>query len=1015
MRFSFIPDGNVWQEFVSRLLTADSEEPRSRCRGFEPISSDRLGDYGLDGLDCGFGTSPTGTVFQMSFPLWEPGEPLHTRVNKKLTETCRKLKRNADVVREVMGTRVTRLVLVIPEDQDVKVRAHKERLEAKTGLKIEVWGRTKVAKLLSKHPNAVRDLLPFPVERPVDTTTLITEGERLAHSGRYAEARDYYAKAEFYSLLYADTKALREAKTRQAGLAYDIGDIGNARLCADEAVVLARTADPEALPKTLVNAADMAIAAGHDRRAASLLREATEYAREQGADARLADIRLRQALLAFKRGNTKAAKRLVRACRTAYSEKEGTGLANLLDLEARLASRDGDGTRAVRLVEEAIRVVESSNTESPAVAGRFAMRLADLLLSEQKPAEALRALEKAATCFSSAELLRDHLLARVHAAQTLLLMGRAEEAAPLLSALSTRAGEAELHYVVGVTGLLRAQIAAESGAWEDALKHAHSAYEEFVLERNIPNQVSALLLMGRIAEQAGEIVGAEDMLTESEQFRTRALEQLEQATWQAPPDLVIGVRTELARARELRGEFEGAIAVLEATSLEALSQPDQRLRLQETVAERIAACREKARVRDLLSDIAGHCRPLEWAKTEGARTVSAAHAKVFSDLLDAMDVWPGSEAGLLDFWGRGNFARLLLSHQAAEKGLIDPAFTLAVEITSVEQARLACRIFYPIVDCLVLVWKGAVEEGKVLVPMRGDVIGPGGWGYIAASSPHSAITPAREHAGTWYPTIGFGLFLPREIVEMVFIEARRMVEKGRLVLVPASVCGCEYEGHGYLERLLVQRLLGASPILVDASEGGARVEGFPVVVPFFPEAPLADLASMVDDNEEALIGVRKACLEWGIEVDKDGGDLSTARKQWVCAHVREAMSHIERAFRSVAGRMPANGPFGLTASSLRPSALPVPPVGAGTLGMGPAASGLYSALGKDAKPWYPFWQLTLNLGGHWLIAGPRLPPPRRRPDPDKTFVSDEQKVSTHWMQSPDGSGVGYLVILNDSA
>lgn len=162
MRFSFIADGTAWQEFVSRLLTADSEELRSRCKGFEPISSDRLGDYGLDGLDCGFGTSRTGTVFQMSFPLWEPGEPLHVRVNRKLTETCGKLSQNVDSIRAVMGVEIKRLVLIIPEDQDVKVRAHKAKLEAKTGLKIEIWGRTKIAKLLGKHPNAVRDLLPFP-------------------------------------------------------------------------------------------------------------------------------------------------------------------------------------------------------------------------------------------------------------------------------------------------------------------------------------------------------------------------------------------------------------------------------------------------------------------------------------------------------------------------------------------------------------------------------------------------------------------------------------------------------------------------------------------------------------------------------------------------------------------------------------------------------------------------------------------------------------------------------------
>lgn len=108
MRFAFIPNGSVWQQFVTRLFVADRHRKESPVRGFETVSSERLRDYGLDG----FSTFLGGTIFQMYYPLWEPEEPRHKRVNKKLKETIAKLNKNRTKIEDIIGEKIVRMVLV---------------------------------------------------------------------------------------------------------------------------------------------------------------------------------------------------------------------------------------------------------------------------------------------------------------------------------------------------------------------------------------------------------------------------------------------------------------------------------------------------------------------------------------------------------------------------------------------------------------------------------------------------------------------------------------------------------------------------------------------------------------------------------------------------------------------------------------------------------------------------------------------------------------------------------------
>ncbi len=157
MRFSFISNGLVWQDFVSRLFVADRDRPGSPVVGFKTISAERLRDYGLDGIEA----NSTGTIFQMYLPMYESGEARHERVNKKLDDTVRKIKENEQEIEQIIGSPVHRLILVISENPDVKIRKHEQQIDKAVPYQLEIWGESEVSAMLSRHYDVVRDLLPF--------------------------------------------------------------------------------------------------------------------------------------------------------------------------------------------------------------------------------------------------------------------------------------------------------------------------------------------------------------------------------------------------------------------------------------------------------------------------------------------------------------------------------------------------------------------------------------------------------------------------------------------------------------------------------------------------------------------------------------------------------------------------------------------------------------------------------------------------------------------------------------
>jgi tetratricopeptide (TPR) repeat protein len=197
MRFAFIPDGTQWQKFVSTLFVADRDRKNSPVEGFQSVSSERLRDFGLDG----YSTCQSGTVYQMYYPLWEPKEPRHKRVIKKLHDTLLALECNQREIERVIGKRAKRLVIIVPEDPDVKIRQSQSKVNREASIQVEVWGESEISDLFNRHRRSVKDFLPFDFDKPQRKKRIKKEKEppqfvrvfqrgiKARNKGKYEEAR----------------------------------------------------------------------------------------------------------------------------------------------------------------------------------------------------------------------------------------------------------------------------------------------------------------------------------------------------------------------------------------------------------------------------------------------------------------------------------------------------------------------------------------------------------------------------------------------------------------------------------------------------------------------------------------------------------------------------------------------------------------------------------------------------------------------------------------------------------
>lgn len=416
-----------------------------------------------------------------------------------------------------------------------------------------------------------------------------------------------------------------------------------------------------------------------------------------------------------------------------------------------------------------------------------------------------------------------------------------------------------------------------------------------------------------------------------------------------PPQAAIDVLSAMANYASQLGADEDLLRALEAISRVPASSDE--------VAEEksLASARVKANMslRERLVEVITSEDPAKAADTEMYESLGDANAAVVQPLLELWDSFDDRTAdclgGMYDFWGRGNFGRLLLNAKRFQR-----SFNITLEVRSLDDVKRAVRLWGLYADFLILLWKGPTDNGMAVVPFPDDYEAPGGWGYMIAAG---TVLKKEGSSKTWYPAMGHISMFPHEVVTFLATEARPFLEAGRLIIVPAVGAGCINPGHGPFEQLLAE----AANAIPNVRWKG--IEGTPIgFVPHSPDAPLHLLAELAQSEEGRLRKLRLLLLRRSQQLRPDG-DADVESKLLAM--------EIEDALRDFADRNSAFAERQGTTQAKEPLLGSTAPF---------KADGARVSDTDADTPFAPLFLLQ-SLGYGWRVDSPNVPrfPPRFQP------------------------------------
>jgi tetratricopeptide (TPR) repeat protein len=267
---------------------------------------------------------------------------------------------------------------------------------------------------------------------------------------------------------------------------------------------------------------------------------------------------------------------------------------------------------------------------------------------------------------------------------------------------------------------------------------------------------------------------------------------------------------------------------------------------------------------------------------------------------------------LYDFWGGGNAARVLanLREHAPDH------FTPFVEVRSVQEVRRAIRMLTLVSDCLVLLWKGAIETGwtKTVVPADYEC---GGAGYLGF---YGTLFRGPKVPGPWVGVLGRGPYLPPELIKFLATDALPLIEQGRLFVVPAPAIGCSEDPFGAPEYLLAD-LMAATPLAQSIPSGQA----FPLgILPYFEDAPFGTLADLAAKDADAPRRLRLALIRKTGELRSHRTAETVSRE--IADEIADALAALDSTHRGLSrkrGYSTGHDPLGATAISFQNAWAPV--------------------------------------------------------------------------------------------
>jgi tetratricopeptide (TPR) repeat protein/ribosomal protein S6 len=250
-------------------------------------------------------------------------------------------------------------------------------------------------------------------------------------------------------------------------------------------------------------------------------------------------------------------------------------------------------------------------------------------------------------------------------------------------------------------------------------------------------------------------------------------------------------------------------------------------------------------MRDHIIEVGQGAGALEGDPALACQTVHDGNVEILKPLLtwwdEVQDAPPATIAGAYEFWGRGNFVRILENLRRFPQSL-----NVTLEVRSLNDIKRTIRMWGMYADVLILLWKGPTESAwdHVIIPMNTSLLG--GHGYFVFP-----IKNEDESESARVIALGHGTTLPAEVALFLATEARSFIESGRLIVVPAAGAACFSPGHGVFEQLVAQAA-NAIPGIRTRTKLSSPIGA----IPHSPDVPLPELFNLMETESDRLHQLR---------------------------------------------------------------------------------------------------------------------------------------------------------------
>lgn len=303
-------------------------------------------------------------------------------------------------------------------------------------------------------------------------------------------------------------------------------------------------------------------------------------------------------------------------------------------------------------------------------------------------------------------------------------------------------------------------------------------------------------------------------------------------------------------------------------------------------------------------------------------------------------------AAVYDYWGRGSFLRLCVAIQ----GKPTDCFTL--DASSVDDIRLAAEMLCPMFEVVMVKWKG-----KLLGPQKG-VSG----GYVRNDMKQDWLYGSGlVHCKNSF--VGYTNDLPDDVITFLRGDARKLVESGRLFVVPAQLIGCAQRFVGASDATFALQLLQGSFLGVGEDVDGvsknverSMVRLHRMKLPYYRDVNLSDLSDILDDVGGQARYFHSRIREMISAGDFEKAQFDAMKEDAIARRVDDAIMELREIYRSVDKSVSSK----LDALSIDQM---VAPRGFGVSGTN-VTHMLSSILpvGSDLKAWIPFSRIA-GAGG----------------------------------------------------